>query len=114
LAEFNLSDAHTLDELRRLPELRTEIAEELEELFVHPRRLLPHMPAVTATPENVARIRAGRPVNLPELSRAREVKVFRDQRELVAIATRVAGTLFHAGIVLAVAEERAAGVAPRS
>jgi tRNA pseudouridine55 synthase len=114
LAEFALSNAHTLDELRRLPELRTEIAEELEELFVHPRRLLPHMPAVTATPENVARIRAGRPVNLPELSRAREVKVFRDQRELVAIATRVAGTLFHAGIVLAVAEERAAGVAPRS
>jgi hypothetical protein len=29
------------------------------------------------------------------------VKVFTGQRELIAIATRVAGTLFHAKIVLA-------------
>jgi hypothetical protein len=29
------------------------------------------------------------------------VKVFAGQRELIAIATRVAGTLFHAKIVLA-------------
>ena len=48
-----------------------------------------------------ARIRTGRPVNLPELSQARTVKVFTGQRELIAIATRVAGTLFHAKIVLA-------------
>jgi tRNA pseudouridine55 synthase len=38
-------------------------------------------------------------VNLPELSRALHVKVFYGQRELIAIATRVAGTLFHPGIV---------------
>jgi tRNA pseudouridine55 synthase len=37
---------------------------------------------------------------LPELSRARHVKVFAGQRELIAIATRVAGTLFHPKIVL--------------
>ena len=48
----------------------------------------------------VAFIRAGRAVNLPEMSRAPLVKVFYGQRELVAIATRIAGTLFHAGMVL--------------
>ncbi len=72
----------------------------LLELFIHPRKLLPHMPCVMADEPSAARIRAGRTVNLPELSRARQVKVFAGQRELIAIATRVAGTLFHAKIVL--------------
>lgn len=70
------------------------------ELAVHPRKLLPHMPCVTADEPTAARIRAGRTVNLPELSRARQVKVFVGQRDLIAIATRIAGTLFHAKIVL--------------
>jgi len=39
-------------------------------------------------------------VNLPDLSEARQVKVFAGQRELIAIATRIAGTLFHPKIVL--------------
>jgi tRNA pseudouridine55 synthase len=73
----------------------------LLELFVHPRKLLPQMPSVTADELTAARIRAGRTVNLPDLSRSRQVKVFADQRDLIAIATRVAGTLFHAKIVLA-------------
>lgn len=68
-------------------------------LFVHPRRLLPQMPAVTADEASVARIRAGRSVNLPELSRAPLVKVFAGQRDLVSIASRIAGTLFHPKIV---------------
>ena len=72
----------------------------LLELTIHPRKLLPQMPCVTADEPTAARIRAGRPVNLPDLSRARQVKVFANQRELIAIATRVAGTLFHAKIVL--------------
>jgi tRNA pseudouridine55 synthase len=71
----------------------------LESLFVHPRELLPQFPSVTADEATAARIRSGRPVNLPELSRARQVKVFYGQRELIAIATRVAGTLFHPKIV---------------
>jgi tRNA pseudouridine55 synthase len=95
VAEFTLQDAHGL----------TEFAErdqtcELESFFVHPRKLLPEMPAVTADEANASRIRSGRPVNLPELSRARQVKVFYGQNELIAIATRVAGTLFHPKIVL--------------
>jgi tRNA pseudouridine55 synthase len=75
------------------------IQERIAALFVHPRELLPQFPSVTADDPTAARIRSGRPVNLPELSRARQVKVFQGQRELIAIATRVAGTLFHPKIV---------------
>jgi len=94
VAEFEITDAHTLEQV--------EIAAqggEVEALFVHPRQLLPRLPAVTATDDIVARIRHGRAVNLPELSKAREVKVFYGQRNLIAISTRVAGTLFHPKIV---------------
>ena len=96
LAEFTLSDAHSLDELTAAAS-----HESAEKLFVHPRKLLPDLPCVTATLEMAARIRSGRTVNLPELSRARQVKVFQGQSEFIAIATRVAGTLFHPKIVLA-------------
>jgi tRNA pseudouridine55 synthase len=94
VAEFVLADAHTLEELDQAIQQGSA-----EEIFVHPRKLLSQFPSVTATDENVALICAGRAVNLPEMSRAPLVKVFRGQRELIAIATRVAGTLFHAGIV---------------
>jgi tRNA pseudouridine55 synthase len=96
VAEFSQADAHSLEELA------TAAAEgAAEELFFHPRRLLPEFPCVTADEENAAKIRVGRAVNLPELSRARQVKVFQGQKELIAIATRIAGTLFHPKIVLA-------------
>jgi len=96
VGEFELSDAHTLEELATA--FKTD---QTAHLFIHPRRLLPQFPCVTASEEMAAHIRTGRPVNLPELSQARLVKVFVGQRELLAIATRVAGTLFHARIVLA-------------
>ncbi len=95
VAEFTLEDAYTLEQLAE-----RAAAGALCDLFVHPRKLLPQLPSITADEEAAARIRSGRPVNLPEMSRARQVKVFYGQRELIAIATRVAGTLFHAGIVL--------------
>jgi len=101
VAEFEVSEAITLERLAEVA------AGNLEEVFVHPRRLLPHMPSVTASEEAAALIRGGRAVNLPEMSRARQVKVFYGQRELIAIATRVAGTLFHPGIVLAPAQKTA-------
>ena len=72
----------------------------LDDCFVHPRKLLPHLPCVTADEQTAARIRSGRTVNLPELSRARQVKVFAGQRDLIAVATRIAGTLFHPKLVL--------------
>ena len=96
LGEFEIADAHTLEEV----EAATK-EDRTDDLLVHPRKLLPQFPSVTANDETAARIRGGRAVNLPELSRARQVKVFYGQRELIAIATRVAGSLFHPRIVLA-------------
>jgi len=96
VAEFELKDARTLEELERA----ARGGEAIDDLLVHPRKLLPSIPAVTATEEIASRIRNGRPVNLPELSRAREVKVFYGQRDLIAISTRIAGTLFRPKIVL--------------
>jgi tRNA pseudouridine55 synthase len=96
VAEFEVTEAHTLAELEA-----AAMSERLEEAFIHPRKLLSQFPSVTANEEMAALIRNGRAVNLPELSTARRVKVFCGQRELIAIATRVAGTLFHAKIVLA-------------
>jgi tRNA pseudouridine55 synthase len=94
VAEFNISDAHAVEQVEQAAQSGS-----VEEMFVHPRRLLPDFPSVTADEENAARIHTGRAVNLPELSQARRVKVFRAQKELIAIATRVAGTLFHPSIV---------------
>ncbi len=125
VAEFEITQAHTLEEVEqqtrdchpeaggkdhsslchsepgRRPGEEPAVSrhEEIEHLFVHPRQLLPQFPSVTADDPTAARIRAGRPINLPDLSRARQVKVFHGQRELIAIATRVAGTLFHPKIV---------------
>jgi len=94
VAEFGLEDAHTLAEL--------EQAQEVDSRFVHPRRILPEFPSVTAPEESLARIRNGMAVNLPEMSRAPLVKVFAGQAELVCIASRVAGTLFHPKVVLGI------------
>jgi tRNA pseudouridine55 synthase len=128
VAEFDITQAHTLQQIESFqfdqkessdchsdrsfafPKGKGSAVEEpavssspraadLESLFIHPRELLPEFPSVTADDSTAARIRSGRPVNLPELSRARHVKVFQGQRELIAIATRVAGTLFHPKIV---------------
>jgi tRNA pseudouridine55 synthase len=95
VAEFVIDEAHTLDQLAAAGK------GSLEDLCVHPRKLLPEIPAVMADEANAAHIRSGRTVNLPELSRARQVKVFAGQRDLIAIATRIAGTLFHPKIVFA-------------
>jgi tRNA pseudouridine55 synthase len=107
VAEFTLEDARTLEELAKLchPDREVEgpvvsITNDLDALCIHPRKLLPNFPSVTADEPTVARIRSGRTINLPDVSRARLVKVFAGQRDLIAIATRVAGTLFHPKIVL--------------
>ncbi|HTC47263.1 MAG TPA: tRNA pseudouridine(55) synthase TruB [Candidatus Aquilonibacter sp.] len=132
VAEFDLCHAHTLEEIaecannrdsstiarvRSLPLRMKEVGSTdaiesgaFDSLCIHPRQLLPQLPCVTADEITAARIRNGRPINLPELSRARQVKVFAGQRDLLAIATRVAGTLFHPKIVF-VADEAKAGAA---
>jgi tRNA pseudouridine55 synthase len=93
VGEFGLEEAHRLEEVEAA-------AAEPESLMFHARRLLPAFPSVTANEESLARIRNGMSANLPEMSRAPLVKVFAGQAELIAIASRIAGTLFHPKVVL--------------
>jgi tRNA pseudouridine55 synthase len=93
---FTLADAHTLEELQLLA---GDFAA-LESWSMHPRGLLPHMPAVTADEMALGRLRNGGQANLAEFSQAELVKVFCGQRDLVAIARRLAGTLFQPVVVL--------------
>lgn len=95
VGEFTGEEAHTLEQVEAAAGNGAAA-----ELFIHPRRILPELPSVTATEESLGRVLHGNAVNLPEMSRARLVKVFRGQSELVAIASRVAGTLFQPKIVL--------------
>src|SRR5262249_2450124 len=99
VAEFTLSDAHTLDEIEDAAKRG-----QAGELFIHPRRLLPKIPSVSAPDEVISAIRNGRAVNLPELSQSKFVKVFRGQAELVSVSSRIAGTLFHPAIVFAISQ----------
>jgi len=87
---FSLAEAHSLDELQPF----AENIEALEELCVHPRKLLPEMPSVTGDALALGRLRNGAQANLPEFSNASLVKVFAGRNDLVGIAKRVAGTLF--------------------
>lgn len=102
--EFSLEGAVTLD---RLADLKDRSASDqaafhsaVAKVAIHPRRILKHLPAVTANQETAALIANGRAVNLPEFSAARQVKVFIGQDDLIAVASRIAGTLFQPKVVL--------------
>ncbi|MGA2964342.1 MAG: tRNA pseudouridine(55) synthase TruB [Candidatus Korobacteraceae bacterium] len=99
--EFRVEDAHSLDDIAR----RMATGAGLGDYLIHPRKILPHMPAVIAPPEAAGRVRNGGAVNLPEMSEAKLVKVFANQSELLAIASRIAGTLFQPKVVLAAASK---------
>jgi tRNA pseudouridine55 synthase len=100
--EFAIEGAHSLMEVERISVTSDNryYVNSLDDLFLHPRLVLPEFPAVTAAPESAAKIRHGGAVNLPEFSKAPIVRVFAGQRELLAIARRVAGTLFQPKVVL--------------
>jgi tRNA pseudouridine55 synthase len=93
---FTLADAHALDDLQ----LHAGDAAAIEQLCIHPRALLPEMPSITADEQTLGKLRNGAQANLPEFSSAPLVKVFAGQRELFAIAQRVAGTLFQPIVVM--------------
>lgn len=93
---FTLAEAHRLEELEPL----AGNVEALERMCIHPRTLLPEMPAVTGDAMALGRMRNGAQANLPEFSAAPLVKVFAGQAELVGIARRVAGTLFQPVVVI--------------
>jgi tRNA pseudouridine55 synthase len=87
---FTLDQAWTLDQL----------AEDFDRALLHPRSILPEMPCVSADTAALGKLRNGNQANLAEFSGAEVVKVFAGQRELVAVAKRVAGTLFQPMMVL--------------
>jgi tRNA pseudouridine55 synthase len=93
---FSLDEACSLEALERV----AGNAPALETHCIHPRNLLPEMPAVTGDDFALGRLRNGAQANLPELSAAPLVRVFANQRELVGIARRVAGTLFQPVVVM--------------
>ncbi len=119
--EFSLEEAHTLEQVAEAAQLSPDITSDkkyyvnneksqansgLQGMFIHPRLVLPEFPAVTATPEALGKIRHGAAVNLPFFGQPQRtagpvlVRVFADQRNLVAIARQIAGTLFHPKVVL--------------
>jgi tRNA pseudouridine55 synthase len=90
---FSLPQAWTLEAL-------AELGPEIERAMVHPRTLLPEMPCVSGDSVALGKLRNGGQANLAEFSDAGMVKVFAGQRELAAVAKRVAGTLFQPVMVL--------------
>ena len=104
VGEFGLEEAKSLDELwEHMKRPITDIMSTMKSpsCFQHPRTILPAFPAVTASEDVLPRLLNGNAINLPEFSTARLVKVFRGQSELIAIAQRIAGTLFQPKVVLA-------------
>jgi tRNA pseudouridine55 synthase len=90
---FTLDQAYSLNAL-------AELGPGIERAMLHPRTLLPEMPCVSGDDLALGKLRNGNQANLAEFSDAEMVKVFAGQRELVAIARRIAGTLFQPMMVL--------------
>ncbi len=93
--DFTLEQAMTLEQVDEFARAGT-----LEASLPHARTILPGFAAVTADSATLERIRHGNPVALPEFSLAPTIRIFAGQRELVAIADRVAGVLFQPRVVL--------------
>lgn len=98
--EFHIDQAWTLEQLEKWQENGYTAPWG----NIHPRQVLQHLPAVTATPDVLPKINHGHAVNLPFFNREARagqlVRVFKNNEELIAIARRVAGTLFQPKIVL--------------
>ncbi|HVA64258.1 MAG TPA: tRNA pseudouridine(55) synthase TruB, partial [Terriglobales bacterium] len=94
VGEFGLEASHTLEELAARAEAGT-----LAAALLPATRLLPEFPAVVAPADAVSKLLHGHAANLPEFSRAPRVRVFASDGQLLALARRVAGSLFHPQIV---------------
>ena len=108
LSEYTLSDAMEREPSQICRSLAVQSGSSQAFIFtsdntplLSARRVLLHLPAVNANPQDVAYIRNGRAVHLPEFSTAPLVRVFAGGGdELVAICERVAGPLFRPRVVL--------------
>jgi tRNA pseudouridine55 synthase len=92
---FCLTQSLTLEAMQELA-----AAGELEKSLPHPRMLLPEMPNVTVDEATAGKIRNGMAVNLAEFSSALLIKIFINQRDLLAIGRRIAGTLIQPIVVM--------------
>lgn len=88
--EFSLDQAASLESLT---------LESLSTALVNPKAILAGVPNVVLRSDETMRIRHGNATNLPVFSAANLVKVF-DGADLIAIAQRIAGTLFQPKVVL--------------
>jgi len=88
--EFSLQQAAALDSLT---------PDTVRHALVSPKAILAGLPNVVLRSDETTRIRHGNATNLPVFSPANLVKVF-DGTDLIAIAQRIAGTLFQPKVVL--------------
>ncbi len=93
---FTLRQAVTREQLIQAANENT-----VESLLLHPREVLPELPAVHADEAAQAKLRNGMAANLPEFSSEPLVRIFSGQRTLVGIGRRVAGTLIQPMVNLA-------------
>jgi tRNA pseudouridine55 synthase len=94
VGEFDTASAFTLDELEQ-----HRSRGDAEKCLIPASRLLPELPAVVAPLDAASKVLQGRAVNLPEFSRAPMVRIFSSDESLLAIGSRIAGTLFQPRIV---------------
>lgn len=93
---FNIADAITRETLIAASNAGTTAG-----LLLHPRLVLPELPAVTADDAAQGKLRNGMAVNLPEFSQAPLVRIFGQGHQLLGIGKRVAGTLIQPFVNLA-------------
>ena len=102
--EFTLAQAVGLDRLQEMKEEavsnRVHMEDWIAQISVHPREILRQLPSITVNNQTAGLIANGRAVNLADLSTAHQVKVFASEKRLLAIASRIAGTLFQPKVVL--------------
>ena len=93
---FHIIEATTKDALVAAANAGT-----VADLLLHPRLVLPELPAVTADEAAQSKLRNGMAVNLPEFSQAPLVRIFGAGHQLLGIGRRVAGTLIQPHVNLA-------------
>jgi len=93
------SGEFTLDHAVGLNILEAKTQDDLPSVLLDARQVLRQMDSVVLRSEDTERIRHGNSCNLPAFGAAEYAKVF-DGSDLIAIAKRVAGTLFQPKVVL--------------
>lgn len=94
VGEFGIAQAVTLPRLEEIV-----AAGAISQALLPAVQLLPELPMVIAPGEAIGKLLQGRAANLPEFSQATLVRIFAPDMRLLAIGSRIAGTLFHPKLV---------------